>query len=193
MRVILFNLFPYRAQREARKKRQVLAELSVGALLGLFFCYSLHLEFEAREASKQDFLGNLTAMEGEMANRVAQVQAMKDRLAVLNRQVDALQAVERESLLASRWVSYLDGTVPGNVSVNRVLVSDDLMVVNGFTDAVSSLAKWVDQMEAGNSLFASVDLVSVNEPNAGKEGIQADSRHLFEIRAVLRGVRNETR
>ena len=117
---------------------------------------------------------------------------MKDRVTVLNRQVSALEAVEKESILASRWVSYLDGTVPSNVSMTRLFVSKDVLIINGFTDAVSSLAQWVDQMEAGNSLFESVDLVSVTEPKQTVKGV-VDNRHLFEIKAILRGAEHAPR
>ena len=47
MRVILFNLYPYRALRESRKKRRLIAELAVGSLLGLGVCYAIGTEFEA--------------------------------------------------------------------------------------------------------------------------------------------------
>lgn len=186
MRVILFNLYPYRALRESRRKRRVIAEFAIGAVLGLGACYSIGGEFNARVTRQEAFLGNLSAMESEMASRVAEVKAMQDKVTVLNRQVRALKAVEKESILASRWVSYLDGTVPSNVSMTRLFVSKDVLIVNGFTDAVSSLAQWVDQMEAGNSLFESVDLVSVTEPKRLVKGV-VDNRHLFEIRVVLRG------
>ncbi|WP_138517013.1 PilN domain-containing protein [Limnobacter alexandrii] len=186
MRVILFNLFPYRAMRETRRKRRVITELAVGSVLGFWVCYGIGLEFDARLERQQGFLGNLNAMESEMTSRVAEVQAMKDKVAVLGRQVNALKAVERESILASRWVSYLDATVPSNVSMNRLVVNKNMLVVNGFTDAVSSLAQWVDQMEAGNSLFVSVNLVSVTESKKSVDGAP-DNRHSFEIRAILRG------
>ncbi|MEW6205508.1 MAG: PilN domain-containing protein [Pseudomonadota bacterium] len=186
MRVILFNLFPYRALRETRRKRRFMIELTVGAALGLAVCYLIGNEFNARVARSAAFLGNLNAMEADMKARAAEVQAMKDQVASLNRQVSALEAVEKDSILASRWVSYLDGTVPSNVSMTRLFVSKDVLVVDGFTDAVSSLAQWVDQMEAGNSLFKSVDLVSVTEPTKSAQGAE-DNRHLFEIRAILRG------
>lgn len=186
MRVILFNLFPYRVLRERRKKRRVIVELTVGTLIGLSVCYSIGSEFEARVARQQAFISNLSAMESEMASRVAEVQAMKDKAAVLNRQVKALQAVEKESILASRWVSYLDGTVPSNVSLTRLWVSKGVLVVNGFTDVVSSLALWVDQMEDGNMLFQSVDLVSVTEQKTvAKEDVNRPL--MFEIKAILRG------
>ncbi|WP_334119128.1 PilN domain-containing protein [Limnobacter sp.] len=186
MRVILFNLSPYRVLRENKRRRRVVAELCAGLLAGLLFCYSVGSEFSDRVARKEQFLGNLSAMESEVATRAQEVQAMKDRLAVLNRQVSALKAVEEESLLASQWVSFLDGTVPNSVSITRVSAAKDVMTVNGFTDAVSGLAAWVDQMEAGNELFHSVDLITLTEPATGG-GEKASQRHLFEIKASLRG------
>lgn len=186
MRVILFNLYPYRVLRENRRRRRVLVELGLGLVLGLLVCLSISSEFDARLEAKQAFLGNLSAMETDVAARVQEVQVMKDRVAVLNRQINALEQVEVESLLASQWVSYLDSTVPSSVSLTRLKVEDDVMFINGFTSTVASLAKWVDQMEAGNALFKSVELISVTDPGGEGAG-SAIPGHVFEMRAMLRG------
>jgi Tfp pilus assembly protein PilN len=186
MRVILFNLYPYRVLRENRRRRRVLFELVLGLLLGLILCLSVSSEFDARLEAKQAFIGNLSALEADVAARVLEVQAMKDRVAVLNRQIKALEQVEVESLLASEWVSYLDSTVPSTVSLTRLMVEDDVMFISGFTSAVASLAKWVDQMEAGNVWFSSVELVSVTDQTT-KGDSPARSGHVFEMRAMLRG------
>ena len=186
MRVILFNLYPYRVLRENRRRRRVLVELGLGLFLGLMVCLSISGEFDARLEAKLAFLGNLSAMETEVAAQVQEVQAMKDRVAVLNRQINALEQVEVESLLASQWVSYLDSTVPSTVSLTRLMVEDDVMFINGFTSTVASLAKWVDQMEAGNAWFKSVELVSVKDQTAEGKGSSTPG-HVFEMRAMLRG------
>lgn len=186
MRVILFNLYPYRVFRENRRRRRVLIELGLGLLLGFLVCLSVSNEFDARLEAKQAFMGNLSAMEADVAARVQEVQAMKNRVAELNRQIKALERVEAESLLASEWVSYLDGTVPSAVSLTRLMVEDDVMFINGFTGTVSSLAMWVDQMEAGNALFKSVELISVTD-QAAESGDSARPGHVFEMRVMLRG------
>lgn len=186
MRVILFNLFPYRDLRQGKQRKRVIAELLVGLLLGVVLCLAVTNEFSEREARKIQFLSNLSAMEAEMETRAQEVQKKKDRVAELTRQVNALQAVEKESLLASQWLSYLDGSVPPAVSITRLLVKDDVMLLNGFTSSVDSLSKWVDQMEAGNLLFESVDLVSLIEPTNDVAKIELKA-HRFEIKVVLRG------
>jgi Tfp pilus assembly protein PilN len=193
MRVILFNLYPYRVFRETKRRQRVMAELFVGLVAGLLLCFSVGNEFADRVAKKERFLGNLSAMESDVANRVLEVQAKKDRVAVLERQIGALKAVEIESLLASHWVSFLDGTVPLSVSITKLSAEKGELTINGFTRAVSSLAAWVDQMEEGNHLFHSVDLITLTEPdNAGKE-VKDGQRHLFEIKALLRGASDATR
>jgi Tfp pilus assembly protein PilN len=192
MRVILFNLFPYRADRERRQKHRVAIELAVGVLAGLLLCNAVGNEFADRVARKGQFLSNLAAMETEMAERVKVVQAKKDRVAVLTRQVNALKTVQSESLLASQWVSFLDSTVPPTVSMTRLYVVKGVLHVNGFTNAVSTLASWVDAMEAGNSLFQSVDLVTLIAPREDV-ATEAAPRHVFEIRAHLREASHESR
>lgn len=192
MRVILFNLFPYRADSERKKKRRVVVELAVGVLAGLLICNAVGNEFAARVAKKGQFMSNLTAMEAEMAERVNVVQAKKDHVTVLKRQVNALKTVQAESLLASQWVSFLDATVPSSVSMTRLYVVKGVLHVNGFTNTVSSLAGWVDDMEAGNSLFQSVDLVTLVAPRDEADGVTSP-RHVFEIRAQLREASHESR
>lgn len=189
MRVILFNLFPYRDLRQARLTRRVVAELILGLILGLALCFAVGSEFSKREARKSVFLNNLSSLESEMAAQVQDVQRKKDRVAELTRQVNALESVERESLLASQWLSYLDGSVPQDVSLTRLLVKTDVMFISGFTSSVGSLSKWVDQMEDGNALFKSVDLISLIEPQTALAGTES-KQHRFEIQAFLLGGRN---
>lgn len=194
MRVILFNLYPYRVFREKKRRQRVMAELFVGVAAGLMLFFAVGAEFSDRAAKKERYLSNLSAMEAVVANEVKEVQAKKDRVAVLERQIDALQAVEKESLLASNWVSFLDGTVPASVSITKLSTAKDVMTINGFTNAVSSLAAWVDQMEQGNHLFHSVDLVTLTEPASdGKDVKEGGQRHLFEIKALLRGASDAIR
>lgn len=193
MRVILFNLYPYRNHRESKRRRRVVAELSAGLLLGLCLCYLVGSEFSARVTTKEKFLSNLSVMEAEMAAQAAEVQNKKNRVAELNRQVGALQAVEKEALLASQWLSFLDGTVPSSVSMTRLSAKTDALMVNGFTSSVSELAQWVDQMEEGNALFESVELVTLVEPGAEGGNAVNTQLHQFEIKALLRGGQNAPR
>lgn len=193
MRVILFNLYPYRAFREKKRRQRVMAELFVGVVAGLLLCLSVSNDFSDRAAKKERFLSNLSAMETDVANQVQEVQVKKDRLAVLERQIGALKAVEVESLLASNWVSFVDGTVPSSVSITRLSAAKDVLTINGFTNVVSHLAEWVDQMEGGNHLFHSVDLVTLTEPDNDGKDVKEGQRHLFEIKALLRGASDATR
>lgn len=194
MRVILFNLYPYRNLRESKQRKRVVVELVAGLLVGLMLCYAIGSEFSRRVALQESFLSNLSAMEAEMVAQAAEVQRKKDRVAELSRQVAALQAVEKESLLASKWLSFLDGTVPQNVSLTRLSTKMDAMFISGFTSSVSDLANWVDYMEAGNSLFQSVDLITLIEQGANSSELpEAGKVHQFEIKAMLRGVENAPR
>ena len=63
MRVILFNLFPYRADRERKGRRRVVFEMGAGVLAGLLICNAVGNEFVDRVARKSQFLSNLAAME----------------------------------------------------------------------------------------------------------------------------------
>ena len=186
MRVIVFNLFPYRAAREKKCRQRVLAELSAGVALGALLCFLIGNEFSDRAEKKERFLSNLSAMEAEVASQVKAIQAKKERVVVLERQIGTLRAIEKESILASNWVSFLDSTVPAEVSITRLVAGKDALTIAGNTEAVSSLASWIDLMEGGNHLFRSADLITLTEPaNAGKDA-KGERRHQFEIKVLLR-------
>lgn len=193
MRVILFNLYPYRALREQKRRQRVLAELFAGVAVGLLLCFLISKEFSDRAAKKERFLSNLSAMKSEVAARVSEVQAKKDRLTVLERQIGTLRAIEKESILASSWVSFLDGTVPPQVFITRLSAAKDALTITGTTDAVSSLASWIDQMEGGNHLFRSADLITLTEPANARKDEKGGRRHQFEIKVSLRGASDESK
>ncbi|HEX4878338.1 MAG TPA: hypothetical protein VFV39_00705 [Limnobacter sp.] len=191
MRVILFNLYPYRERRNVAKKRRVLAEMAAAFGLGALLCWMVSAEFDARIRNQQTYLQELGQMEADLARRVHEVQQKKDRVTALKRQVNALEAVEAQSMVAGELIAYLDESLPEPVNVNRLLLADGVLYINGHTKAVADLAAWVGQLEVEDTLFSKVDLVFVRTPeindSVAKKDTQTPDLHVFEIKAILTG------
>lgn len=188
MRVIVFNVYPYRDRFKKAKTVRVFSELGVGVSLALALAWGFNSDLTGRLGKQQSYKTELSRMEGEIASRVARVQAMKDEAINLRRQVDALEAVERDSLVASNVLSYLDAGLPKAVGLTKLNFAKNVLVVQGLAESVPQLAKWVEGMEGNSALFKRVDLVYLkddllNPTNGGK--VPDGSPHQFELRLEL--------
>lgn len=188
MRVIVFNVYPYRDRFKKAKTIRVFSELGVGVSLALALAWGVNTDLTDRLGKQQSYKTELSRMEEEIASRVARVQAMKDEAANLRRQVDALEAVERDSLVASNVLSYLDAGLPKAVGLTKLNFAKNVLVVQGLAESVPQLAKWVEGMEGNSALFKRVDLVylkdeQLNPANGGKA--PDGSPHQFELRLEL--------
>ncbi|HEX4843249.1 MAG TPA: PilN domain-containing protein [Limnobacter sp.] len=185
MRVILFNLYPYRTQRNQAKQRRVVLEILMAMFAVLVFCYLVRAELDGDLERQQIYLQELGRLESDIARQVAEIQSKKDRIQVLKRQIEALEAVERESLVVSDLMAYLDASIPNQVSLRRLAFEDGVLTLMGTTHAVADLASWLAHLEAESELFSKVDLVFVRlKENASKvEGGALE--HEFEIKATI--------
>lgn len=187
MRVILFNVFPYRDRLIQRRKLRVMTELSAGLLAAVLVAFLVWSDFDDRLNRQTQYLDQLASMEAEIAARVARVQTMKDEAQRLRRQVTALESVEKESLQASQVLSYLDNSLPRTVALSRMALKDSVLVINGLAESVPQLAKWVEGMEGNQRLFKHVDFVFLRDaarPIPEKEPSK-DGPHQFEIKLGL--------
>jgi Tfp pilus assembly protein PilN len=185
MRVIVFNVYPYRDRFKKAKTVRVFSELGLGVSLALALAWGVSTDLTERLGKQASYKTELSRMEEEIASRVARVQAMKDEASNLRRQVDALEAVERDSLVASNVLSYLDAGLPKSVGLSKLNFANNVLLVQGLTESVPQLAKWVEDMEGNSSLFKSVDLVYLKDELNGKE--PDGGPHQFEVRLVLQG------
>lgn len=198
MRVIVFNVYPYRDRLKKGKTARVLTELGVGALLALGVVVAISSDFSSRLALQSTYKTELSRMEGEIATRVARVQAMKDEVQDLRRKVEALESVERESLVASTVMSYLDVGMPRTVGLKKMSLTKGVMLIQGVAESVPQLASWVQAMEQNAELFKRVDLMYVRdvEQTAAEKPkdavVNLDLPHQFEVRLELTGASKKT-
>ena len=186
MRVILFNVFPYRDRHIKNRTARVASELAVGVGLAILFTFLVWSDFDDRLQKQTQYLNELATIEAEIASRAARVQTMKDEAQRLRRQVNALESVEKESVQASHVLSYLDKSLPQAVALSRMSFKDSELVINGMADSVPQLAKWVEGMESNLSLFNRVDFVFLRDATRPSEKPPTtDGPHQFEIKLRL--------
>lgn len=186
MRVIVFNVYPYRDRFKKAKTIRVFTELSVGVALILALGWFVSSDLNERLSKQQAYKTELSRMEEEISSRVARVQTMKDEAETLRRQVDALQAVERDSLGASNVLSYLDAGLPKAVGLTRLNFANNVLVVQGLAESVPQLAQWVEGMEGNTSLFKRVDLVYLKDDGSASKNSTAEiGPHQFELKLAL--------
>ncbi|MFN4327282.1 MAG: PilN domain-containing protein [Limnobacter sp.] len=189
MRVILFNLAPYRAHRYRLARLRTTATLAAAVVVALLIPLCVSLDLSEREAAQTAYMEELGTVERQIADRVAKVQTLKDEMNRLQNQVDALEDVERKSLRVSRMFSYLEATMPGQVGLKSLTMKEGDWSVSGYTDSVPQFAEWVQGMEKEGSLLKDVRVkylrqVDAQNPNAGPANSASDkaaSPHEFEL------------
>ncbi|WP_370262834.1 PilN domain-containing protein [Limnobacter sp.] len=192
MRVILFNLFPYRERRNEATRRMVLCQIGVSAVLALVVAGLVNAEFQRRYSIQDEYLMRLGRLEEDLTRKVAQVQQQRDRVLELKRQIKALEDVEAQSVVASELMAFLDESLPMPVGLNRLVLREGELAVEGYTSSVSELAAWVARLELEDELFHTVDLVYVRTTPSEDQDGRPSGMHQFEIKAVLKGGANGT-
>ena len=200
MRVILFNLAPYRAHRYRLARLRTTATLAAAVVVALLIPLCVSLDLSEREAAQTAYMEELGTVERQIADRVAKVQAMKDEMNRLQNQVDALEDVERKSLRVSRMFSYLETTMPAQVGLKSLTMKEGDWLLSGYTDSVPQFAEWVQGMEKEGSLLKDVRvkyLRQVDERNTGAApaetgGAKAALPHEFELAIKTTALRTST-
>lgn len=186
MRVILFNVFPYRDRHIKNRTARVAAELAAGLVVAILFAFLVWSDFDGRLQKQTQYLDELATIEGEIASHAARVQTMKDEAQRLRRQVNALESVEKDSVQASHVLSYLDKSLPQAVALSRISFKDSVLVINGVAESVPQLAEWVEGMESNLVLFNRVDFVFLRDATRLTEKPPtSDGPHQFEIKLRL--------
>ena len=184
MRVILFNFYPYRERRQSAALKRYFMALVAAATVAGALAVVVSQEFQARVDAKLSYLDRLDTFKVQVAEQVQQTKDIQARVEALNRQVQALKSVERDSMQVSHWLSFFEQTKPEAVTLKRVFTQDGALELQGATTTVNVLAGWVEKMELGNALFDSVGLVHVLEQESPREDGVDDLPLLHDFRLV---------
>ncbi|MCQ8895311.1 hypothetical protein NQT62_02510 [Limnobacter humi] len=184
MRLIVFNLYPYRQGSMNRLRRRVMAEmfvslaLVVSALAGVSHWMSSQLD------EQQAYQDRLRDTQQKIAQRVSRVEAMKAELKKLREQVLALRSVQDKAMLASVMVSALENGFPETTEVGKITFQDGWLQVSGTTASITSFTAWVHQLEMRRGLFTQVEVVRLRQ--TGLDGPSVDgNRHEFDMKMHL--------
>lgn len=158
MRLILFNLMPYRELRETRVRNVFfLKAVSALAVLGLLW-WAVDSQFDERLAEKQSQRERIKQAEADIAKRVARVDAMKSELDQLKSKVDTLKSLDQKAIWSAQILSLLDSTKPRSVYLLSVKVKGDLVEITGMTSAVPTLGTWVKLLETEGNFLRGAEL-----------------------------------
>lgn len=185
MRVILFNLTPYRERREAVRRQLFMGESALALLCGVLLCWSVSSVLQEKVDAKQAYLDRVHALQQTVANRAAEVDSIKKKLATLRRQVSVLKSIESDSRFSSELLSVIDQSIPQGMALNRIVVSRDKVFLIGRTDNVNTLARWVAYLKRFPAVYSDAALISVTlaqDTQTNDKGIApADALHDFEL------------
>lgn len=185
MRVILFNLTPYRERREALQRQLFLGESMLVLLGALLLCWSVNSVLDEKVNAKQAYLDRIHALQQTVADRVAEVDGIKKKLTTLQRQVSVLKSIESDSRFSSELLSVIDQSIPQGMALKRIVVSRDKVFLIGRTDNVNTLARWVAYLKRFPKVYSDASLISVTlaqDTKTNDKGIApADALHDFEL------------
>lgn len=180
MRLILFNLMPYRELREARVRNVFFVKAaSALVVLGLLW-WSVDTQFEERLTEKQSQRERIKQAEADIAKRVARVDAMKSELDQLKGKVDTLKSLDQKAIWSAQILSLLDSTKPRSVYLSSVKVKGDLVEIKGMTSAVPTLGTWVKLLETEGNFLRGAELKLIKSSTGdGKQ--DASGLHHFDL------------
>lgn len=192
MRVITFNLYPYRSGREKAQQQKALIELSAAAGLAVLSCLMFTWDFSSRLSTKQDYLAKVESMKQSIALEAEKTNLIKKDIDSLQSKVSAIESVGKEALIPSRVFALLDRSLPSEVVLKGVAFEGSQIKIYGFTTSVPSLAGWLQVLELDKDAFSEVSLVRVIEFKGAQGGSDPNSRGSlsgwseFEIAASVR-------
>lgn len=180
MRLILFNLMPYRELREAWVRKVFFVKAaSALVVLGLLW-WSVDAQFEERLTEKQSQRERIKQAEADIAKRVAHVDAMRSELDQLKGKVDTLKSLDQKAIWSAQILSLLDSTKPRSVYLSSVKVKGDLVEIKGMTSAVPTLGTWVKLLETEGNFLRGAELKLIKSGTS--EGKQdASGLHHFDL------------
>lgn len=184
MRLILFNLAPYRARKERLKKIAFYTQMAVVLGVSLVFCYAVSNELESRAVAKESYLHEISSIEQNIQLQANQVSVLEQKLTVLRRQAETLRSIEQDTLLSSQLLAVLDQSLPSGMALAKVTVNPYVVTVYGRTNSVSTLAQWTQLLKSFPKVYSNSELVRLIMVDSGKAGTKG-LLHDFELKLTV--------
>jgi Tfp pilus assembly protein PilN len=184
MRLILFNLAPYRARKENARKAAFYMQMALVVGLTGFFSYSVSNELKERVEAKDAYLSEVALIEKNIETQANEVLALEKKLNVIRRQVGTLKSIEQDTLLSSQLLSVLDKSVPMGVALAKVVVNQNEVSVFGRTTSVDTLAEWTEYLRHFPQVYGNAELVRLTIADTTKY-VHPTTMHDFEIKLTV--------
>ena len=195
MRVILFNLLPYRQIRLQRQRKRFWIQTAAVLLISVFFSFLISNDLSERLTLKGDLLAQIENIEQQIKDQAARSRALKEERDDLNRRIQTLESVDGKSNRHSQLFSILDTSRPVTVSLVSLSLEKDELKLIGLTASLSELSRWVNDLKNEKSLFGQISIVevrsmsdSVTDVSAkpdGETALNAANLHEFELKLDL--------
>ena len=179
MRVILFNLMPYRERIEKKKKRAVIIQFVSCAVFTGILCLSITGEFSSRIEMKKDYINQIKDVQNNINTRVKEVQDLQAELDGLRKKVSTIQLIEQQAVLSSTLLATLDKTIPKGTALTKVSFTPDQVQLTGRTSAINDLAAWVGMLNGQDGAFTQAQFVSLKKTASTDQALAIG--HEFEI------------
>lgn len=184
MRVIVFNLVPYRQARSQRKKVAFWAQAGATALIGLLFCYLVTDELNTRLMIKSDLLIQMETVQSQIANQASRAEALKWEKDDLEQRIAILESVDKKSQRQSQLFALLDEGRPKMASLSTLALENQRVDITGVTANLPQLSYWVSDLKANESFVEEVNIVEVTAVKTDQSGPVEDNKEKDVLKLV---------
>lgn len=161
MRVILFNLVPYRQARSQREKYIFWGQAGVVTLLSVLFCYLINDELDRRLMIKNDLLIQMETVQSQIANQASRAEALKWEKDDLEQRIAILESVDKKSQRQSQLFALLDEGRPKMASLSTLSLEKQRVDITGVTANLPQLSYWVSDLKTNEGFVNQVNIVEV--------------------------------
>lgn len=197
MRIILFNLLPYRQIRLQRQKKVFWTQATAVLLVAVAFCYLITDDLASRVNRKSDLLAQIENVEQQIANQASRSQALRSERDDLIRRIEILESVDAKSARHSQLFSLFDSSRPEQVSLVSLGFEQEQLSLKGLTTSLSQLSQWVNDLKEQSALFRQINIIEVRsvlmsavsgsstQSSSGEPGLDDGKLHEFELKLDL--------
>ncbi|NJM31742.1 MAG: hypothetical protein HC848_01215 [Limnobacter sp.] len=157
MRVIHFNLIPYRLALEARARRLFWLQMLLALVCAVIFCLGVSSWLDGRLAEKDQFIYRIDDAKRSLAASADKAAALEAEKNAIQAKVSALVQVHLNTVAVSEIFSTLDTTLPQDVFMQEMKRQGDNLVIRGLTQNIPLLTQWVQGLQARTDIFSQVD------------------------------------
>ncbi len=177
--MVNINLLPWREQLRERRKREFFVRLGGGSVIALLVVIAVHFVF----ANWLHMEHGLNArLEGEikiMDQRIAEIQGLKEKQALLIARMDVIQRLQSSRPLGVRLFTSFVKVIPDGVYLTEVTRSGPQIIVEGEAESNMRVSRLMRNIDAAPG----VKQAELSEITNTKKALNKNS---FKVRMLTR-------